>query len=191
MRSPAVVSTPEYYEDEDCGIMLGTTNLLPSREFRLLQLSLPSRLHDYNLVRLFSTDYDGVSFSTFYSKLKNQGPNIILIKDDYGHVFGGFCAENWHPGTSYYGTGECFTFSILPKFAVYKWTGANECCMLSNYNFIGMGGGSNARFAFYLDSEFNWGTSAVTNTFLNRRLSNNEEFHCVLVEVWGFQRATI
>lgn len=46
---------------------------------------------------------------------------------------------------------------------------------------------TSGRFAFCLDSELNWGSSEVSQTFLNRRLSNNEEFHCHVVEVWGFE----
>lgn len=42
------------------------------------------------------------------------------------------------------------------------------------------------RFAFYVDSSFHFGTSEISNTFLNRRLSNTEEFEIVAVEVWVF-----
>jgi len=85
----------------------------------------------------------------------------------------------------FFGTGECFVFSLKPHFACYKWTHANDLFMVARRDFIGMGGGTAAHYAFYLDSELYFGTSEVSNTFLNRRLSGTEEFRCTVVEVWA------
>jgi hypothetical protein len=58
-------------------------------------------------------------------------------------VFGGFNSVGWECLTKkgYYGTGECFVFSIKPKMAFYKWTEANDYFVSSTKDFIGMGGG--------------------------------------------------
>jgi hypothetical protein len=39
-------------------------------------------------------------------------------------------------------------------------------------------------YGFWIDGEFNCGTSGVSKTFLNRRLSNAEEFKCTVFEAW-------
>jgi len=96
-------------------------------------------------------------------------------------------SEEWKDsGQKFFGTGECFVFSLKPKFACYKWTRANDYFMVATKEYIGMGGGTSSRYAFYIDSDLNFGTSEVSNTFLNKQLSGTEEFNCVVVEVWGF-----
>ena len=48
------------------------------------------------LFPLFSSTYQGESFSTFCKQLLGcQGPSLIVVKDKGGHVFGGFAAEGW------------------------------------------------------------------------------------------------
>lgn len=102
------------------------------------------------------------------------------------------------------GSGECFVFALHPKVAVYRWTGANDLFMVSTREYIAMGGGcaifvlmddeqttpftpprTAGRYAFYISTEFQWGTSEVSNTFLNRRLSSGEEFQIAVVELWS------
>ena len=38
---------------------------------------------------------DGTSFDTFHSKCDYISPNLLLIKDNYGDVFGGFTSVSW------------------------------------------------------------------------------------------------
>jgi len=64
---------------------------------------------------------------------------------------------------------------------------SNDYYVFASKDYIAMGGGGNSRHAFYLDSDFSWGTSEVSQTFLNRRLSSTEEFTCIDVEVWGIE----
>lgn len=101
-------------------------------------------------------------------------------------MFGGYGTEEWLLNGQFTGTGECFVFALKPKVACYRWTGANEFFQIATREHFGMGGGTSGRYAFYVDSEFSWGTSEVSNTFLNRRLSSSEEFQVAVVEVWNF-----
>jgi len=105
-------------------------------------------------------------------------------------VFGGFATETWQPVGSFFGSGECFVFSVEPNYACYKWTGSNDYFMFASKNYIAMGGGGNGRHAFYLDADFSWGTSEVSQTYLNRRLSSTEEFSCTIIEVWGIENSS-
>uniref|UniRef100_A0A6B2LLB7 Oxidation resistance protein 1 n=1 Tax=Arcella intermedia TaxID=1963864 RepID=A0A6B2LLB7_9EUKA len=147
---------------------------------------MPMRFRDHNWKLLFNSSSDGTSLITFYSKLYDSGPTIILIEDKAGHVFGGYASEDWKVQPRYFGTGESFVFAVKPKFTVYNWTSANDYFIQANHHYIAMGGGTNGGYAFYLDSELHWGTSETSNTFLNRQLSSTKEFYCTVVEVWGF-----
>jgi len=166
--------------------LLSPSRLINHDEFVQIAEALPQRFRDYNWKLVYSTYTNGTSLVTFFSKTENQGPTIILIGDQEGYVFGGFVSEEWKITTEYFGDGESFVFSVRPKFAAYYWTKANDYYATANRDFIAMGGGNNGRFAFYLDSELNWGTSEVSKTFLNRTLSRNVEFYCTVAEVWAF-----
>jgi len=147
---------------------------------------LPIRLRDYNWKLLFSTGNDGTSLNTFYNRVAEHNYTLIFIKESSGNVFGGFCTESWQPLNKYFGTGESFVISVRPKVDCYKWTTSNDYFMFASMEYLAMGGGGvGGRHAFYLDADFSWGTSEVSQTYLNRRLSSAEEFSCVLVEVWG------
>eukprot|EP01121_Diplochlamys_sp_Union-15-3_P020461 TRINITY_DN7993_c0_g1_i1.p1 TRINITY_DN7993_c0_g1~~TRINITY_DN7993_c0_g1_i1.p1 ORF type:complete len:161 (-),score=3.58 TRINITY_DN7993_c0_g1_i1:36-518(-) len=152
-----------------------------------LRRYLPARFRYMDLERLFSTSTDGTSLYTFYKKLEDVEPTLILIKDMDDYVFGGFCTQAWEVRPDFYGTGESFLFSLKPVFAVYRWTSANTYFMHSTHRCIAMGGGTTGRHGFWLDSELHLGTSSVSKTFLNRRLSNAEEFECKTLEVWCFK----
>jgi len=78
-------------------------------------------------------------------------------------------------------------FTVKPTLQVYKWTHSNDFFMLATKEYLSMGGGTSGRHAFYLDSDFSWGTSEISQTFLNRRLSSSEEFTCTVVEAWGIK----
>eukprot|EP01128_Nolandella_sp_AFSM9_P004964 TRINITY_DN2344_c0_g1_i1.p1 TRINITY_DN2344_c0_g1~~TRINITY_DN2344_c0_g1_i1.p1 ORF type:complete len:1140 (+),score=204.21 TRINITY_DN2344_c0_g1_i1:31-3420(+) len=183
--------TPRDEEEEsDSEDILGQLNqtsfIFDEAAFKKLRGALPPLLQDKNWDRLFTTYLDGTSMTTLYSRLKGETSTIIIVKDSRGHVFGGFASEEWTPNVGFKGTGQCFVFSLSPSFARYGWTGANELFMLAKQEYIAMGGGTNGRYAFYLDGGMGWGTSGTSNTFLNRQLSSEEHFQCVSVEVWCF-----
>lgn len=61
---------------------------------------------------LFCINTDGVSLRTFFDKVKNRNPTVILIQDTNKNIFGAFLTEAWHPSGRFYGTGESFIFSF-------------------------------------------------------------------------------
>ncbi|EAK88142.1 Oxr1p like TLDc domain containing protein [Cryptosporidium parvum Iowa II] len=65
---------------------------------RRWQLSFCSKLH-------------GVSFGSFYRRVSNKGPSILVVRDTNGVVFGAFISESIRNSTNYYGTGEMFVFT--------------------------------------------------------------------------------
>lgn len=97
------------------------------------------RISNWKLV--YSTQVHGISLNTFYSKLEDVGPNLVIIEDSKGYVFGGFASESWRIEPHYYGNGECFLFTLKPRFEVFHWTHKNKFFMCSRQNFFAMGGG--------------------------------------------------
>ncbi|KAL0095309.1 TLD-domain-containing protein [Phycomyces blakesleeanus] len=147
---------------------------------------------------LYSLDQHGISLTTLYRLVKsNKGPCIITIKDADDQIFGAFLNETLTCGTSYYGTGECFlwkttrqdstqTAHISPKIKVFPWTGKNEYMILSENDFIAIGGGD-GKFGLWLNADLEKGHSEQCPTFDNECLSPSPEFECIELEIWGFR----
>jgi len=160
-----------------------------------LRQKLPRRVRlspSWNL--LYSLDQDGTSMTTMYYKVKDKGPLIVAVKDMNGQVFGAFVSESLKQRPSYYGTGECFLWkyvhpkeseTFLPKIKFYLWTGRNEYMILSEHNYLAIGGGD-GRVGLWMDSDLERGSSARCDTFENEVLSSTPEFDCMGFEVWGF-----
>ncbi|CAO3612345.1 unnamed protein product [Mucor fragilis] len=156
-----------------------------------LRVELPRRYRlAPEMTLLYSLDQHGISLSSLYRLVKaNKGPCVLVIKDADDNVFGAFLNEPLRPGTRYYGTGECFLWKWNPtesQIKAYKWTGKNEYMILSDIDFIAIGGGEGV-FGLWINSELEKGYSQTCPTFDNERLSPKPEFECVELEVWGFR----
>lgn len=177
---------PATNEDpDDLPKLLGAGTLLQEEVVWAMRSHIPIRYKYHDWKMIFSTAMHGTSLLTFYKQLDSKSPTILVIRDTDGHIFGGFASEPWHVSKTFFGTGESFLFSVVPTFAVYTWTGADDFYCIGKRDFLAMGGGgASGRYGLWLDSELSAGTSEVCKTFLNRRLSLNEEFNCSLVEVY-------
>ncbi|KAI8370273.1 TLDc domain-containing protein [Blakeslea trispora] len=154
------------------------------RRFRIVQ----------NWDLLYSLDQHGASLATLYSCTENfVGPCILIIQDLDEQIFGAYLSHSFQLQTHYYGTGECFlwkstsqheTKATIPKIKVFPWTGKNDYMILSNPNFVAIGGGD-GKFGLWLDSELHDGHSDQCPTFDNEALHFNSRFQCMKVEVWG------
>ncbi|CAO3651848.1 unnamed protein product [Cunninghamella blakesleeana] len=137
---------------------------------------------------LYSLDQHGISITTLYRLVKNnKGPCILCIKDADDKVFGAFLNESLKPSSSYYGTGECFLWRTTKEgVKVYPWTGKNEYMILSEHEFIAIGGGD-GKFGLWLNSDLDKGYSTCCPTFDNEPLVDQHEFNCIELEVWGLR----
>ncbi|KAI8641285.1 TLDc domain-containing protein [Parasitella parasitica] len=139
---------------------------------------------------LYSIDQHGISLHTLYRLVKeNKGPCVLVVKDEDDNVFGAFLNETLRPDKRYYGNGECFLWKWSPtesKIKAFKWTGKNEYMILSDINFLAIGGGDGV-FGLWINSELEKGYCQPCQTFDNEMLSPNPEFKCVELEVWGFK----
>ncbi|XP_074870877.1 TBC1 domain family member 24-like isoform X2 [Carettochelys insculpta] len=63
----------------------------------------------------------------FYSCCEGYEPTVLLLKTTLGEVCGAFLSSDWKErkksggSTSFFGTGECFVFSVRPEMERYEW----------------------------------------------------------------------
>ncbi|GES89619.1 TLD-domain-containing protein [Rhizophagus clarus] len=152
-----------------------------------IRQQLPRRVRlapSWNL--LYSLDQDGTSMTTMYHKVKDKGPLIVVIKDTDEQVFGAFVSESLKQRPSYYGSGECFLWkyakegeTLPPIVKFYKWTGRNEYMILSEHDYLAIGGGD-GRTGLWVDSDLERGSSVRCDTFDNEVLSSTPDFDCMV-----------
>ena len=63
---------------------------------------------------------DGTSFNTFYSKCDNISPNLLLIKDNNGDVFGSFMNVPWEKKDCQKKDTNSFLFSLKNNKKYYQ-----------------------------------------------------------------------
>ena len=93
------IFTPNPLIRESFGSML-----LDQCSLILLNSYFPSDVRG-QMFPLFSSHYQGESFSTFCKQLLSfRGPTVIVLKDKGGHIFGGFASEAWTCSPQFTGT---------------------------------------------------------------------------------------
>ncbi|GAM23250.1 hypothetical protein SAMD00019534_064250, partial [Acytostelium subglobosum LB1] len=177
------------------------STLLNDENIAKLSSNLPSDEYRTEWSLLYSSTKNGHSFNRLCSHITEKGSTLILIKDDGGHVFGGFADEVWKTKfPKFYGNERSFVFRLQPTIDVFRASGIDRNFQYLNegtttlYNGIGMGGIQHL-FGWVIDDTFDCGHSKVSedddesghgksSTFGNPSLSHSKEFKCVYVEVW-------
>ena len=67
------------------------------------------------LTLLYQVSQDGDRISTFYSKVSNKSPTLILVKTNAGFKFGGYTTNTWTNTNGYKKDELAFLFSIDKK----------------------------------------------------------------------------
>lgn len=75
---------------------------------------------------LFSSQMHGESFSTLLGRITEQGPTVLIIEDQAGHIFGGFASEDWKISPNFAGDDTCFLFTLKPKMRCLPATQLNN-----------------------------------------------------------------
>lgn len=116
--------------------------ILGDLELSNLICCLPSYYRQCEWKRLFNMDTDGCSLITFYQQCRDYDNTILIIQDQFGWKFGGFCVEEWRPHYGFFGNGQNILFSFEGKDdpVVYSWQGQGEQHMYSDNKSIGLGG---------------------------------------------------
>jgi len=140
---------------------------------------------------LFSSSSHGESFQSLSSAIIDQGSTILIIKDNYGNVFGGYASQPWLLKPKFYGDSSCFVFSLYPNLNMCVATGHNDHFMYMNSgqytlpNGIGMGG-QMGYWGLWIDAEYGHGQSNVSCSTYNDYsiLSTVKDFKIDSLEVW-------
>lgn len=161
------------------------SKLLTERMTAQVHWSLPGLLHFRTWELFFATYLHGRSLSTFYVKNERIGPNILIVKDSNGYVFGGYFSSAWRSYNRSYGSGECFVFTFRDseRLKIFFSTLSNDSYMLSDNVSLIVGGGGQP--SIYLDKYFETGNSGKSRTFNNQVLSSDPHFQVLEVELWG------
>ena len=54
----------------------------------------------------------GTLMERFLDNVKDHHETLMIIEDEDGHRFGGFCAEMWKFSKEFYGFGDNFVFTF-------------------------------------------------------------------------------
>lgn len=121
------------------------SHTLTIRELLTLWSWLPARITMYQPVLLYTTEEHGCSLTTFYVRVEQHEPTLLMIKTCNNEVFGAYCSTRWQERNlkvggqrqAYFGTGETFLFSLYPERHKYAWVGMNperQQSLMKGYN---------------------------------------------------------
>ncbi|XP_058167716.1 GTPase-activating protein skywalker isoform X3 [Anopheles ziemanni] len=178
------------------------SHTLTIRELFTLWSWLPVRITMYQPVLLYTTEEHGCSLTTFYVRVEQHEPTLLMIKTCNNEVFGAYCSSRWYERNlkddrgqrqAYFGTGETFLFSLYPERAKYPWVGiegdtglghASELFMAADSKMITIGGGEGQ--AIWMDENIRFGKTDRCQTFNNPPLCASGDFEIRVLEVYGF-----
>ncbi|XP_046415000.1 GTPase-activating protein skywalker isoform X5 [Neodiprion pinetum] len=169
---------------------------------------LPVRITMYQPILLYTTEEHGCSLTTFYVRVEQHEPTLLMIKTCNNEVFGAYCSTRWCERNlkddkgqrqAYFGTGETFLFSLYPERAKYPWVGMDsshndprvhhsaELFMAADTKMITIGGGEGQ--AIWMDENIRFGKTDRCSTFNNPPLCASGDFEIRVLEVYGFAGA--
>ncbi|KAK9540012.1 hypothetical protein VZT92_002488 [Zoarces viviparus] len=103
------------------------SSVVTGTEMRVVWAWIPERFSLFSPIRLFSTAEHGRSLASFYSHVEGHEPAVLIIKTMCEEVFGAFLStdvierkKHDSEGLTYFGTGECFVFTLRPTMERYQ-----------------------------------------------------------------------
>ncbi|GAB9467473.1 Oxidation resistance protein [Globisporangium polare] len=162
-----------------------SSSILTEKHVRFLWTQLPPYLACNEMELAYSTRYHGWNSLSFYAKLADKGPTILVVQDTRDNIFGAFCSTSWKHSTSIYGNGRSFVFTLRPQMRVFPWSGLESSFMYSRKNTVFVGGGKKG-IALCLQLDEMRGFTKQCETFDSPPLADRENFDCEICEVWSF-----
>ncbi|XP_037546516.1 TBC1 domain family member 24 [Nematolebias whitei] len=103
------------------------SDVVTGTEMGVIWAWIPERVALFSPIRLFSTAEHGRGLASFYSQVEGHEPVVIIIKTTDEEVFGAFLSTDLietrshdAQGLTYFGTGECFVFTLRPNMERYQ-----------------------------------------------------------------------
>ncbi|XP_069986001.1 GTPase-activating protein skywalker isoform X1 [Penaeus vannamei] len=204
-RSVSLEGLPTSETQADIQMMSHTLTI---KELLTLWSWLPVRMTMHQPSLIYTTEEHGCSLTTFFQRVEKHEPTLICIRTVKDHVFGAYCSTAWEQRNlkdefgnrqTYFGTGECFLFSLRPTVAKYQWVGiskqqqnselssvehSSELFMHADSYMITIGGGNGQ--GIMLDQELRFGKTEKCNTFDNPPLTPDVDFEVKVIEVYSF-----
>ncbi|GMI56460.1 hypothetical protein ScalyP_jg1944 [Parmales sp. scaly parma] len=179
---------------------------------------VPRNLRGRELDLVFTTNVHGRALANLYLALeKSRGREFLtLVEVLDGNkgptTIGMFSDARWQISSSVYGGGGCFVFKLSPQPKCFVWGGgggggggggeggggvekmsekdeaALELFMMSNNEYISMGGNVEGGAALRINEDLTKGFSDKTSMFGNPELVEGGEFEIGTVEVFAFKR---
>ncbi|XP_026069674.1 TBC1 domain family member 24-like isoform X2 [Carassius auratus] len=126
---------------QDMGFRAFSSSVVTETEMRVVWAWIPERFALFSPVQLFATNVHGRSLSSFYSRVEGQDPTVLLLKTADEEICGAFLSSDWaqkncdEKGFKFFGTGECFVFTLRPGVERYQRTvlqisGMSDKCSL-------------------------------------------------------------
>lgn len=100
--------------------------LLSEDQLRALVSFLSADYQKATWRMLFSIAQHGAAMTTFYDRVAEKGPLLLIAKDTNGHMFGGFADAGVTRFTKFYGSNSSFVFSLHPNIHYYRATESNK-----------------------------------------------------------------
>lgn len=165
--------------------LLEDSEILTNEHFLQILDYLPPTLKLRNWKLTYSNIKHGSSLNTLFYKCEESGPNILVIQDFKGWVFGGFCSCSWERSQKFYGNGENFLFSFknTKKMNSFTWTGDNYHFQYSDSDGLVLGAGEH--YGLYVKGDLLSGNSHWCSTFNNDILSSDIDFDIRFIEIWS------
>ncbi|KAL2087099.1 hypothetical protein ACEWY4_018158 [Coilia grayii] len=115
------------YQTMDLGKI--NSNVVTDTEMRVVWAWIPERFALFNPTKLYCTKGHDRSLSSLYSKVVGFKPTVLLLRTADEEVCGAYLSCEWMgqkrdsgEELSFYGTGECFVFTLRPAMERYQRT---------------------------------------------------------------------
>ncbi|XP_036401095.1 TBC1 domain family member 24-like [Megalops cyprinoides] len=104
-----------------------SSSVVTGTEMRIVWAWIPERFALFHPILLFSTSKHGHSLASLYSHVEGHEPTVLLLKTVDEEVCGAFLSSDWMmrkkhegEGLDFFGTGECFVFTLRPGMERYQ-----------------------------------------------------------------------
>ena len=90
----------------------------------LINMLLAEQKNSVYLKRIYSGKNDGFYADSYHGRCNNKGPRIILIKNEFNTIFGGYISTFFKPSITGWNTykkdGDSYLFRLTPQLSIFK-----------------------------------------------------------------------